>query len=77
MILGCKIHIGVRSKITGLVHTMEDMAANVRNITVAKDLLTGKENFVYGDSRHFGAGKRENTIVRNQSGKKIMYKINK
>ena len=26
---------------------MEDMAANVRNITVAKDLLTGKENFVY------------------------------
>ena len=49
----------------------------MHNVTVTPDLLTGEENFVYGDSGYLGADKRENAVVRNQSWKKIRYKINK
>ena len=40
-------------------------------------LLTGEEEVVYGDSGYPGAGKREDAIVRNKSGHKIKYKINR
>ena len=40
-------------------------------------LLTGEEEVVYGDSGYLGAGKREDAIVRNKSGHKIKYKINR
>ena len=40
-------------------------------------LLTGEEAVVYGDSGYLGAGKREDAIVRNKSGHKIKYKINR
>ena len=73
---GYKAHVGVDSK-TGLVHTVKTTAANVHDVTVTPDLLTGEESYIYGDSGYLGADKRENAIVRNQSGKKIMYKINK
>lgn len=73
---GYKAHVGVDSKI-GLVHKVKTTAANVYDVTVTPDLLTCEENFVYGDSGYLGADKRENTVVRNQSGKKIKYKINK
>ena len=73
---GYKAHVGIDSK-TGLVHIVKTTAANVHDVTVTPDLLTGEENFVYGDSGYLGADKRENTVVRNQSGKKIKYKIKK
>ncbi len=40
-------------------------------------LLTGEEEVVYGDSGYLGAGKREDVKVRNKSGRKIKYKINR
>ena len=40
-------------------------------------LLTGEEESVYGDSGYLGAQKREDAIVRNKSGRKIKYKINR
>ena len=73
---GYKAHVGVDSK-TGLVHTVKATAANVHDVTVTPDLLTGEETFVYGDSGYIGAEKRENTIVKNNCGKKIRYKINR
>ena len=73
---GYKAHIGVDSK-TGLVHTVKTTAANVHDVTVTPDLLTGEEFYVYGNSGYLGADKRENAVVRNQSGKKIRYKINR
>ena len=44
---------------------------------VDSTLLTGEEEVVYGDSGYLGAGKREDAIVRNKSGHKIKYKINR
>ena len=41
------------------------------------ELLTGEENLVYGDSGYLGANKRENAVIKNKSGKKITYKINR
>ena len=73
---GYKAHVGVDSK-TGLVHTVKTTAANVHDVTVTQDLLTGEESFVYGDSGYLVADKRENAVLRNQSGKKIRYKINR
>jgi len=41
------------------------------------ELLTGKEEVVYGDSGYIGAKKRDDVITRNKHGKKIKYKINR
>ena len=46
-------------------------------VTQTSSLLTGEEEVVYGDSGYLGAGKREDAIVRNKSGRKIKYKINR
>lgn len=73
---GYKAHIGVDSQ-TGLVHTIKTTSANVHDVTVAHELLTGEENNVYGDSGYIGAEKRENAVVKNKYGKKIKYKINR
>ena len=51
--------------------------ANVHDVSEASKLLTGEEEVVYGDSGYLGAGKREDAIVRNKSGHKIKYKINR
>ena len=72
---GYKAHIGV-DKDSGLVHTVEATAANVHDVTEASRLLTGDEDEVYGDSGYLGAGKREDAVVENKSGRKIQYKIN-
>lgn len=61
---------------SGLVHTVEATAANVHDVTEASRLLTGDEDEVYGDSGYLGAGKREDAVVENKSGRKIRYKIN-
>ena len=69
-------HIGV-DKDSGLVHTVKATPANVHDVSEASKLLTGEEEVVYGDSGYLGAGKREDAIVRNKSGHKIKYKINR
>ena len=73
---GYKAHIGV-DKDSGLVHTVKATPANVHDVSEASKLLTREEEVVYGDSGYLGAGKREDAIVRNKSGHKIKYKINR
>ncbi len=72
---GYKAHIGA-DKDSGLVHTIKVTSANIHDVTVASELLTGSEKSVYGDSGYLGAEKREDAIVRNNRNKKIKYLIN-
>ena len=55
---------------SGLVHSLEVTAANVHDVTMTSELLTGKEEVVYGDSGYIGAEKRDDAITRNKHGKK-------
>ena len=73
---GYKAHIGV-DRDSGLVHTVEATSANVHDVNMTSKLLHGEEETVHGDSGYTGADKREDTIVRNNKGKKIRYKINR
>lgn len=73
---GYKAHIGV-DKDSGLVHTVEVTAANVHDVTMTSTLLTGEESVVYGDSGYLGADKREDALIKNYSGKRIRYKLNR
>ena len=73
---GYKAHIGV-DKDSGLVHTLKVTSANVHDVSMTSQLLTGDENVVYGDSGYVGAEKREDAILSNNSGKKIKYKTNR
>lgn len=73
---GYKAHIGV-DRDSGLVHTVEATSANVHDVVETSKLLTGEEAVVYGDSGYLGADKREDAIIRNKSGQKIRYKINR
>lgn len=73
---GYKAHIGA-DKDSGLVHTVKVTAANVNDVTMTSQLLTGEENAVYGDSGYLGTDKREEAITRNKAGKRIRYKLNR
>jgi IS5 family transposase len=73
---GYKAHIGV-DKDSGLVHTVKVTSANVHDVEMTSELLTGEEETVHGDSGYLGAGKRKDAVVRNKKGKKIKYKINR
>ena len=73
---GYKAHIGV-DRDTGLAHHVEVTSANVHDVTVVPQLLSGEEESVYGDSGYLGAEKREDAVKRNQQGRKIRYKINR
>jgi IS5 family transposase len=53
-----KVHIGV-DKYTGLIHSVENTAANVHDLTPAADLLHGEEVVVYADAGYQGIEKRE------------------
>ena len=64
-------------KDTGLVHTLKATAANVHDVTMLPQLLSGEEKTVHGDSGYLGAEKREDAVLRNKNGKKIQYKINR
>ena len=44
-------------KDSGLVHTVKATSANVHDVTMTSELLTGDEEVVYGDSGYFGAEK--------------------
>ncbi|WP_455582619.1 IS5 family transposase [Dysosmobacter sp.] len=73
---GYKAHIGV-DKDSGLIHTIRGTSANVHDVTMVPELLTGEEETVYGDSGYLGAEKREDAIVRNHQGKRIRYKLSR
>lgn len=59
------------------MHTVKATGANVHDVTMTSELLTGEKNEVYGDSGYTGADKRDGAIVRNNKGRKIKYKINR
>ena len=73
---GYKAHVGV-DKDTGLVHHVKVTSANVNDVEMTSQLLTGEEESVYGDSGYIGAEKRDDAVRRNKDGKKIRYKINR
>ena len=75
---GYKAHIGV-DKDSGLVHTVKVTSANIHDVTMVPELLTGDEDSVYGDSGCLGAEKREDAVLFNVNGqgKRIRYKINR
>lgn len=73
---GYKAHIGVDEQ-SGLIHTVKATAANVHDVCMMADLLTGEEERVYGDSGYLGAEKRPESLKKNKTGKRIRYKINR
>ena len=73
---GYKAHIGADSE-SGLVHSVEVTAANIHDVTMTSELLTGDEEVVYGDSGYIGAEKREDAVTHNNQGKKIIYRTNR
>ena len=73
---GFKAHIGVDDS-SGLVHTVKVTPANKHDVTMTAELMHGDEERLYGDSGYLGADKQENAILKNRSGKKIKYIINR
>ena len=73
---GFKAHIGVDDS-SGLVHTVKVTPANKHDVTMTAELMHGDEEKLYGDSGYLGADKRENAILKNRSGKKVKYIINR
>ena len=73
---GYKAHVGV-DKDTDLIHCVEVTGANVHDVTMVAQLLTGEETSVYGDSGYLGAEKREDAVTQNRQGKRIRYKTNR
>ena len=73
---GYKAHAGV-DETSGLVHTLKVTPANQHDVTMTAELMHGDEERLHGDSGYLGAEKRENAILKNRSGKKIKYIINR
>ena len=73
---GYKAHIGV-DRDSGIVHTVRATAANVHDVTMTSELMHGEEETLNGDSGYLGAENRKDAKVRNKSGKKIRYEINR
>ena len=73
---GFKAHIGVDDS-SGFVNTVKVTPANKHDVTMTAELMHGDEERLYGDSGYLGADKRENAILKNRSGKKIKYIINR
>jgi IS5 family transposase len=57
---GMKAHIGVDAD-SGLVHTVVCTAANVNDVTQARELVHGEEDDVFADAGYQGVDKREGT----------------
>jgi IS5 family transposase len=55
---GMRCHIGVDAT-SGLVHSVENTAANVHERNTAADRLHGDERLIYGDAGHIGIEKRD------------------
>ena len=63
---GYKAHIGV-DKDSGIVHTVKVTAANLHDVSMTSESLTGEETVVYGDGGYLGAEKREDAAKRTQT----------
>ena len=74
--MGYKAHVGV-DRDSSLIHTVKVTAANVHDVNVTAELLTGEEETVHGDSDYIGCEKRSEDITRNKARKQIRYKINR
>lgn len=73
---GYKAHVG-EDRDSGLIHTAGVTSANIHDVCMTAELLTGEEEIVHGDSGYLGAEKRPEAIQENKNGKKIHYKINR
>lgn len=73
---GYKAHVGV-DRDSGLIHKVKVTSANVHDVTVTAELVSGEEETVHGDSGYLGAEKRPEAITHNTAGKRIHYKINR
>jgi len=60
---GMKVHIGVDDAL-GLIHSLDTTSASVHDITVADQLLHGKEERVWGDAGYVGIQKRDEHLDR-------------
>ncbi len=69
---GYKAYVGADQD-SGLVHTVKATSANVHDMAITAELLTGEKTAVYGDSDYLGAEKRADAMVYNRQGKKIRY----
>lgn len=57
--------------------TLEVTGANEHDSNMTNKILTGEEDEVYEDSGYLGSEKKPDTIVKNNTGRKIRYKINR
>lgn len=64
-------------KDSGLIHKVKVTGANVHDVTMVPELLSGEEEIVYGDSGYLGAEKRDGAILRNKQGNRIRHKVNR
>lgn len=53
------------------IRTVKVTAANIHDVTVTSDLLTGEEEVVYMDSSYLGVDKRPEAQKKNNAGKTI------
>ena len=70
---GMKVHIGIDSE-TGLVHSMSTTAANVHDVTEARNLLHGGERVVWCDAGYLGVHKRPENRMENL-GREIDWQV--
>ena len=72
---GMTCHTGVDAG-SGFVHTVEAIAANVHDITVAEKLLWEDDEVVYGDSAYLGLEKRDE-VKQDPCFSAIEFRINR
>jgi IS5 family transposase len=72
---GMKCHIGVNAG-SGYVHSLESMAANVHDITMASKLIREDDGVVYGDAGYLGLEKRDE-VTGDAHLSSIEYRINR
>ncbi len=72
---GMKSHIGVDAG-SGLVHSIENTAANISDVVVASKLIRDDDTVVYGDSGYIGIEKRKE-VIENVEMSKVTFRLNK
>lgn len=72
---GMKSHIGVDAG-SGLVHSIENTAANISDVVVASKLIRDDDTVVYGDSGYIGIEKRKE-VMENVEMSKVTFRLNK
>jgi len=71
---GMKVHIGVDSSTSGLIHSASVTAANVHDSHEVPNLLHGKETRFYGDSAYRGSAQRKRLTTLAPSAKDFTHK---